>query len=183
MSVSLILAVGPKGLIGYKDKLVWRSKKDFEFFKSHTLNKPCIFGSTTFYGLPNYPLKQRINIVLDNTQEKDITADNRGWVTCDSLENALFFSENFDEVFICGGKSVYEYALKYDFVDRVYLTKISSDWLDEMIESKLDDLVFFDVDEYIKDWYRRDLAEDSEIDSLGRKMFINFNIYSKKPFE
>ena len=182
MSVSLILAIGPKGLIGYKNGLAWHSKKDFEFFKSHTINKPCIFGSTTFYGLPQYPLKQRLNIVLDNTQEKDVTGDNRGWVTCDSLENAILFSENFNEVFICGGKSVYEYALKYDFVDRVYLTKISSDKLNKMVECSIEDLVFFNVENYIKDWHRWDLSEDEEFDSLGNRMIINFNIYSKKPF-
>ena len=72
--VSMILGVGPNGLIGRKDKLVWKSKEDLNYFKSKTYMQPCIFGATTFYGLPKYPLVNRLNIVLDNSQKEEINA-------------------------------------------------------------------------------------------------------------
>lgn len=68
--IATILAVGPKNIIGKGDKLAWHSKVDFEHFKDLTNGNPCLFGATTFYGLPTYPLKNRLNIVLDNTQKK-----------------------------------------------------------------------------------------------------------------
>ena len=114
--IAAILAVGPYGVIGKGDKLIWHSKADFNHFKEKTMNWPCIFGSTTFYGLPKYPLKNRLNVVLDNKQPVGILADNRGWVTCNSFEEALLFCENYDKVFICGGKSLYSIILSVAIV-------------------------------------------------------------------
>ena len=178
-TVSMIVAIGPKGLIGRRDKLVWKSKEDFLFFKGHTVNKPCIFGSTTFYGLPKYPLKNRVNIVLDNTQKEDITADNRGWVTCNSFECALLFCENYDEVFVCGGRSVYEYALKYNFINKVYLTRIYSKEIEEVANSNDNDLICFDIDKYIYNWSCLTLNEIKKLDT-DKPLSIKFEVYEKK---
>ena len=177
-NVSMILAVGPKGLIGRKNKLVWKSKEDFAFFKGHTLNKPCIFGSTTFYGLPKYPLNNRINIVLDIDQKEEITADNRGWVTCNSFECALLFCENYDEVFVCGGRSIYEYALNYNFINKVYVTRIYSKEIEEIANSNADDLIYFDVDKYICDWPLWTLNQIQELND-DKPMSIKFEVYEK----
>lgn len=177
--ISLIVAVGPKNVIGVGDKLIWHSKKDLQYFKCTTENHPCIFGSKTFYGLPFYPLKNRLNIVLDNTQKEEITADNRGWVTCNSFECALLFCENYDEIYICGGKSIYEYALKYGFVNKVLLTRIHADWIDEMLELNNQPFVYFDVDEYLKEWNKQILIQDTEADCLGQTMCLSFEVYQK----
>lgn len=179
-NVSMILAVGPNGLIGRKNKLVWKSKEDLNYFKAKTYMKPCIFGATTFYGLPKYPLANRVNVVLDNSQIKDITADNRGWVTCNSFECALLFCENYDEIFICGGKSIYEYALKYDFVNRIYLTRVYSKGLEELSNSKDDDLVFFDIDKYVHNWTVWNLNETQVLESNeDNPLKIKFQLYEK----
>lgn len=138
--VSMIVAIGPNNVIGYKNKLAWHSKIDLKHFQTMTQNKPVLFGLTTFEGLPKYPLSNRLNVVLDNSQKEDITADNRGWVTCNSFECALLFCENYDEVFICGGKSIYEYVLKHNFVDCIYLTKINCPLEDR------DDYIKFPID-------------------------------------
>lgn len=179
-NVSIILGVGPNGLIGRKDKLVWNSKEDFAFFKGHTLNKPCIFGSTTFYGLPKYPLNNRINVVLDIDQKEEITADNRGWVTCNSFECALLFCENYDEVFVCGGRSIYEYALKYNFITKVYLTRLYSKKLEELSKSKDEDLIYFDIDKYIYNWPVWNLSVKQEVKSNeDDPLCIKFELYEK----
>lgn len=144
--IAAILAVGPYGVIGKGDKLVWHSKADFKHFKEKTMNWPCIFGSTTFYGLPNYPLKNRLNVVLDNKQPAGILADNRGWVTCNSFEEALLFCENYDKVFVCGGKSLYEYVIKNNFINTIYLTEVKSDILEEEIKQNQDDYIKLNID-------------------------------------
>lgn len=179
-NVSMILGVGPNGLIGRKDKLVWKSKEDLNYFKAKTYMQPCIFGATTFYGLPKYPLANRVNVVLDNSQKEEITADNRGWVTCNSFECALLFCENYDEVYVCGGRSIYEYALKYDFITKIYLTRLYSKKLEELSKSKDEDLIYFDIDKYVHDWPVWNLSatqvfESNEDDPLC----IKFELYEK----
>ena len=108
--VNMIVAIGPDNIIGYKDKLAWHSKLDLQHFKEQTKGCPVIFGATTFFGLPKYPLPNRLNIVLDNSESKVFAVnavcdkkDNkwRGWVEATSVENALDFCGNFDNVFIC----------------------------------------------------------------------------------
>lgn len=180
-NVSIILGVGPNSLIGRKDKLVWKSKEDLNYFKTKTYMQPCIFGATTFYGLPKYPLVNRVNIVLDNSQKEEITADNRGWITCNCFESALLFCENYDEVYICGGRSIYEYALKYDFVNKIYLTRLYSKNLEVLSKSKDWDLIYFDIDQYIHDWSVCQLSEIQEIESdENDPLLIKFELYEKK---
>ena len=183
-TVSLIVAIGPKGVIGYKDKLLWKSKEDLNYFRIKTDNHPCVFGSTTFYGLPKYPLRNRLNIVLDDTQKEEIVADNRGWITCNSFESALLFSENYDEIFICGGKSIYEYALKYNFVNRIYLTTVSSTQLEQAVEKdKKKQLVYLNISQFVEDWNRYFLKRIEEQTDSGDTLSIKFEVYEKNDFD
>lgn len=131
--VNMIVAIGPNNIIGYKDKLVWHSKIDLNYFKEITQGKPVIFGATTFFGLPDYPLPNRLNIVLDNSESKVFAVNAicdrknnkwRGWVEATSVENALDFCGNFDEVFICGGASIYKYCIENNLIDCAYITRI-----------------------------------------------------------
>lgn len=155
--VAAIFAIGPDNIIGIKDKMPWHSKQDFYHFKKVTNGYPCLFGATTFYGLPKYPLLNRLNVVLDNFQKEDITADNRGWVTCNSFECALLFCENYDKIFVCGGASIYKYALENNLINTIYLTKITSPSLQMNISKNLDEYVHFPIDlqAYLsKNWVR-----------------------------
>lgn len=178
-NVSLILAVGPKGLIGVGNKLAWRSKTDLMYFKELTKNHPCIFGATTFFGLPKQPLNDRINIVLDNTQKEEFVVDRRGWIVCNNAESAVRFAENYNEVFICGGKSIYEYALEHLVVTKIYLTQVSSKNLEELVESDDKSLVYFNIYDKIKDWKAETLKEEIEVDSFGQEFNLKFQLYTK----
>ncbi|MBR2240023.1 MAG: dihydrofolate reductase [Bacilli bacterium] len=144
--IAAILAVGPYGVIGKGDKLVWHSKADFKHFKAKTMNWPCIFGATTFYGLPNYPLKNRLNIVLNKPQKEDTLVDPRGWLTFNDITKAYEYCENYDNVFVCGGKSIYEYVIKNNLVNTIYLTEVKSDKLEEEIHNNIDDYVRLNID-------------------------------------
>ena len=123
----MIMAIGPEGVIGKGDKLAWHSKNDFYHFIQQTKGWPCIFGATTFYGLPKYPLKNRLNIVLDLDCEKTglVTGANGSWLETNNLDTALDLTKSYDKVFICGGKSIYKYCLDNNLIDEIYLTKIN----------------------------------------------------------
>ena len=148
--INMIVAIGPNNIIGYSDKLAWHSKKDLEHFKNITLNKPVIFGSTTFFGLPKYPLPNRLNIVLDNSEYKvfNINAinDNKGgWIEATSVKSALEFCKNFDNIFICGGASIYKYCLEKNLIDCAYITKVNC-----KLENRDDYIKFpFDINRYL----------------------------------
>ena len=152
--VNMIVAIGPDNIIGYKDKLAWHSKLDLQHFKEQTKGCPVIFGATTFFGLPKYPLPNRLNIVLDNSESKVFAVnavcdkkDNkwRGWVEATSVENALDFCGNFDNVFICGGASIYKYCLENNLIDCVYITKVQC-----QLEDRNDYIRFpFDINTYL----------------------------------
>ena len=155
--VSLVVALGPNGVIGDKTSLLWHSKKDFEFFKFVTMGKPCIFGYNTFFNLPAYPLKNRLNIVasLDYTKDSVVSTGNGSYIEVPSVEEGLILSSNYDDVVICGGRSIYEYVLKNKLVNRIYFSEINSLELRKKIETLNEaDLAYFPVDlkEYCKDW-------------------------------
>lgn len=154
--VCAIVAVGPDMVIGIKDKLLWKSKQDFMVFKYLTNGYPCIFGSTTYNGLPKKPLKDRLNIVIDGDKKEAATANfgysdlntacKGGYVTVCKPELALFFGNNFSRQFICGGASIYKYFIESDVVDTLYITEISSPKIiEEMAKAKKEDLVYFPI--------------------------------------
>lgn len=159
--VCMIMAIGPDNVIGKGDKLAWHSKADFKHFIKKTNGWPCIFGATTFYGLPKYPLKNRLNIVL-NVENKgtDLLQNENGfWIETNSLDIALnSICKSYDKVFICGGKSIYKYCLDNNLIDSIYLTEISTKdgSLEKEIETNPDDFVKFPIDlkEYTKEWYQ-----------------------------
>ena len=152
--VNMIVAIGPNNIIGYANKLAWHSKIDLEHFKNLTKGWPVIFGSTTFFGLPKYPLPNRLNVVLDNSDSKVFAVDAvcdrkddkwRGWIEATSVENAIDFCGNFDEIFICGGASIYKYCLEKDLIDCAYITRVNCN-----LEERDNYIKFpFDINEYL----------------------------------
>lgn len=132
--ICMILAVGPtnsegKSLIGLDDGLAWHSKKDFKFFKETTLHYPCIFGDKTFFNMPTYPLKDRLNIVtsLDYTNLEVGQTEKGFYIQVPDIKQAIDLASNYSKVFICGGASIYKYVFENNLVDTIYLTKIDGD--------------------------------------------------------
>lgn len=144
--IAAILAVGPKGIIGKGDKLVWHSTVDFGHFKNITSGNACLFGSVTYFGLPVHPLSNRLNIVLDNTQKEAMKINKEGYIAFKDIKKALEFCQNYDKVFFCGGKSIYEYVFKKNLINTLYLTKITSDELENEALNNLNEYVTLDID-------------------------------------
>lgn len=150
---AIILAVGPKNIIGKGDKLAWHSKLDFKHFKDITRGNVCLFGATTFFGLPVYPLQNRLNIVLDNTKKKAVDISNDSYLTFKDIKKAYEFCSNYDKVLVCGGKSIYEYVYNNNLINTIYLTKIESKSLKEEAENNLEQYVTLDIDfSNLKGW-------------------------------
>lgn len=115
--VNVIAAVAKNNAIGYQNKLLYLLPNDLKRFKALTTGHTIIMGRRTYESLPKGALPNRRNIVLSKTKND--------FPLCDcypSLEEAFNHCQEDEEIFIIGGASVYEQAMKY--AQKLYLTEI-----------------------------------------------------------
>jgi len=117
MKVNAIVAVGKDNQMGMFGKLPWNNPDDLKWFRDSTEGKPIICGRKTYEDLPSW-LKKNPNIaVVSSTKQEHPTFK--------SLNEALEYQSSREEdVWICGGSSIYKEALDEDLVDELYVTKI-----------------------------------------------------------
>ena len=121
MTVSLIVAVSQNGVIGSNNKLPWRLPADLKHFKELTMGHPVIMGRKTYESIGK-SLPGRTNLVV--TRQGKFKTE--GCQVVHSVEEAIRFCGNTDEIFIIGGASIYQEALPY--ADKIYLTRIHKDF-------------------------------------------------------
>lgn len=119
MTISVIAAIAKNRAIGYQNKLIYHIKDDMKRFQTLTMDHPIIMGRKTFESLPHGPLPGRRNIIVSTTL--DVVA---GAEVAKSLDDALKFLKNEEEVFIIGGASLYEEAVSKGIVDKFYMTEV-----------------------------------------------------------
>lgn len=130
MRVNIIVAVGKeigngKYPIGKGGKLPWHDADDLKFFKGITMGHTVVMGRKTFESIGKV-LPGRINVIITSNplelSAKIKTGKERVFLV-KTLEEALKCLEDagHEDVFIIGGASLYEYALKEELVDRIYI--------------------------------------------------------------
>lgn len=134
--INMIVAKTPKNGIGMNGSIPWRLREDLKRFRTLTTNNDSgkinavVMGRKTFESLPNGPLKGRINCVLTRNAKDH-------YINCDSVykfddyEKCIHFLEIMDsvgDIWIIGGASIYEAALKSTHkVSRIYTTEVYTD--------------------------------------------------------
>jgi len=117
--ISIIFATDPNHLIGKDNDLPWNYSEDLKYFKEKTLNKTVLMGEATFYSILDKlgkPLPKR-NIIVASLEEFSYP---KVKVINDLIG---FLKQNHEEeIFIIGGKTIYELAFPY--ADRLYITHI-----------------------------------------------------------
>lgn len=128
--ISIISAMAENRTIGINNKLPWNIPEDLAYFKKVTMGKPLVMGRKTFESIVEQlgkPLPGRINIVVS---ESGFRAGNT--TVIDSFDEAikeakrLAKEEICDEIFVIGGRQLYEQALRV--ADRIYLTEIHAEY-------------------------------------------------------
>ncbi len=120
MSFAIIAAAAENNCIGKNNKIPWNIPEDFQYFKKMTLGKTCVMGLATFESILGYlgkPLPGRQNVVISS---KEYSAP-EGVRVFHSLDEA-FEKLQSEDVFICGGASIYRQTI--DRVDTLYITHI-----------------------------------------------------------
>lgn len=120
--MNLIVVADSKWGIGRNNGLLFRLKKDMQFFKQTTSGKVIVVGANTFASFPKGALPDRVNIVLDSRGN-----NHDGAVTVKTVEELKKAIEQYDtnDVFICGGASVYKLML--DSCSTAFVTKVTAD--------------------------------------------------------
>ena len=121
--ISIICAIGENRAIGKDNQLLWHIKEDFKHFKETTLGHVIVMGQKTYESIGK-PLPNRTTIVITNSP--------------DFKEDGVIIARTFDEVFekareiekeevfICGGGSVYSQTI--GMADKLYLTVVKENF-------------------------------------------------------
>ncbi|MGH8596974.1 MAG: dihydrofolate reductase [Gammaproteobacteria bacterium] len=127
MSVSIVVAMTPRRVIGRRGALPWHLPDDLRRFRRITMGHAIVMGRRTFESI-GHALPGRTNIVVTATQGFKAP----GCAVVDSFVNAMSAAAGDPEIMVIGGQSLYRAALA--FATRIYLTEIAA---------KVDGDVFF----------------------------------------
>lgn len=122
--ISMISAIAKNNrAIGKNNALLWHIPEDFEHFKTLTSGHAIIMGENTYKSIGK-ALPNRTNIVMTLTLDF-APAD---CVVVRSIDEALEKARSIEqeEIFICGGASIYRQMITY--ADRLYLTLVEGDF-------------------------------------------------------
>ncbi|HRN16210.1 MAG TPA: dihydrofolate reductase [Xylanibacter oryzae] len=118
MRINIIAAVAKNRAIGYQNKLIYWLPNDLKRFKALTTGHTIIMGRKTFESLPKGALPNRRNIVISRT-----ITEIPGCDCYKSLEEAIDNCSKDEDVYIIGGASIYNQAIK--MADRLCLTEVN----------------------------------------------------------
>jgi dihydrofolate reductase len=154
--LAVISALCRSNGIGLKGDLPWRLRKEMAYFtritstaRDDNCKNAVIMGRKTWDSIPDKyrPLEGRINVVLSKT----LTVSPKGAdYLFSSLEEAVSILSSvpsIDRLFVIGGSSVYEEALKSSFCSKVYLTRIDADFECDTFFPHFDDKDFLETKE------------------------------------
>ena len=186
MMYNLIACVNKNGLLGQANDLYIKSSKDLHYFsnvtKGHSLPKQniIVMGFNTWVSLPHKPLKDRYNIVLSKDHLTDIDDICRFSSLESTFNHIEEIKDNFGEVFIIGGATVYEQCLREypEQLNKLYISEIDDDWLGN------EDSKYFDYSSILSDFRvikERVETDDARIYNPETKSYIikNLNISFK----
>ena len=138
MTIKLIIAVDQSNAIGWSDGRLAHTglKHDMQRFKQLTTNSMVVMGRSTYLSLgrPN-GLPNRRNVVLTRRPYSEVRGQFGDVEIISSLDWVVQHNEAAHrtvagtdrepaDIWIIGGKSVYEEALKMGIVDEIYLTVV-----------------------------------------------------------
>lgn len=128
VSVSMIYARSKTGIIGRRNgSLPVRCRDDMKFFKERTLGTTLIMGRKTYEGLP--PLSGRSIIVLSKSMTGVPSRASPSLVAIvNNVDDALTKAREMGrDVYIAGGREVYEAFAGMSVIETVYETIYDDD--------------------------------------------------------
>lgn len=139
MKVSIIVAVGENNAIGKDNQLLWHLPRDMKFFKEKTMGHIVVSGRKNYESIPEKfrPLPGRTNIIITHNTNYTLP----GALVMHSIDEALEYARSIreEEVFIIGGGEIYNLVRDRNLADRIYLTRVKSEFTADTFFRPLDE--------------------------------------------
>ena len=117
--VIIIAAIGSENIIGNGEGLPWHIPSEYNQFLSHIEDQTVIMGRRSYEIFKKDMLPKRM-VIVSSTLKTDRAS------VFGSLPEALAYSRSFPEdVFICGGQTIYEESIQH--ADYMYLSLIKGE--------------------------------------------------------
>ena len=125
MKVSMIVAHGPKGEIGFENKLLWHISDDLKNFKKITTGKMVVMGRKTFESIGK-PLPNRSNVVItrdENFKPEGVIVVHDPMMVFDlALEAEEDLGIDDFEMMVIGGGEIFNIFMAY--TQKIYLSEV-----------------------------------------------------------
>ena len=130
-------------LIGNGLLIPWHIKEDFQHFKKTTLNHTIIMGLNTYKSIGK-ALPNRKTIVVNF----ELVPEIRDAEVCTSLQELIeMYKDSKEEIFVCGGASIYRQLLPYcqkliisvvkgDYEGNIYFPEYRNDFIFDRSEEQ-----------------------------------------------
>lgn len=115
--ISIIATIGQNNELAKNKMPLWELPSDLKFFKKITINHTIVMDEDV-YNQNNRIFSNRYNIVISNTL-KDVSGVE---IVKNADEVLKRFKDTQDDVYIIGGKNLFDYFLKY--ANKFFLTVI-----------------------------------------------------------
>nr|XP_002131259.1 dihydrofolate reductase-like [Ciona intestinalis] len=153
IKIHSVVACCNNGGIGFKGRLPWRLPKEMKYFKRITTGEVeefggrrnvVIIGRKTWESIPKSfkPLKDRINIVISRTLDKDCEGPDLVVNSLDELIDLLHskpWCDKINQVFNIGGNEIYKLIHNSQYCGKIYLTRVLADLQCDTFLENLDD--------------------------------------------
>lgn len=123
----LIAAVDSKAGIGLNNGIPWDYPEDLANFKKKTDGGVVVMGHTTFQSIGK-PLPGRTNIVFTTNRKALEGKDVITVASVEELDKVLGTIDHKDNVWVIGGKSIYEMFLSKQLVSELYITRVPGNY-------------------------------------------------------
>lgn len=120
--LKLIACIDKFNSIGINNDLIYKFSDDLKIFKQKTINNTIVMGRKTFESLKFKPLPNRKNIIISKTLSNPI--DN-SYIIFQNIDD-VFKINNQKNIFIIGGKQIYEYFNNY--YEELHLTIVKDNF-------------------------------------------------------
>ena len=152
----MIVAVDRNFGIGNDNKLPWSFSKDMEHFKTKTTknkNNAVVMGRKTYESI-GARLPNRTNYVLSKNLTKSDFND-KNIILLNNPEQ-VFDLINYDEVWIIGGSSIYDYFLTNypNKINQICLTKVHENYECDVFFPKIPNIFYKTVEKIFVDFDR-----------------------------
>ena len=135
----MIVASSSGRVIGNNNKLPWHISEELKYFKAMTNGGVVVMGRKTFENLPK-PLAGRTNLVFTRGDVDISKWCGQGY---DIQKTSIFdyIQERYPskDIWIAGGKTIYEQALEQNLPERLYISNVYGDYEGDIYFPKIPD--------------------------------------------